>query len=43
MVIAGVRIETLSFSEDPVESKSIPKEGFEGKIDFESDACTCEP
>ena len=40
-MIVEIRIENLYFSEDPVESNSIPKEGFEGKICFESNACTC--
>ena len=37
----GVELEKLSFSEDAAESKSIPKEGFEGDTCLESDAYPC--
>ena len=41
----GVELEIFSFSEDAAESKLIQKEGFEGfegKIDLESDTCACD-
>ena len=37
----GVEIEKFSFSEDALESKSIPKESFEGETCLGSDACVC--
>ena len=41
MLIADIRLETLSFSEDPVELNSILKEGFEVKTCFKLNTCTC--
>ena len=41
VVARGFELEKFSFSEDAVESKSIPKEGFEGETSFELDACVC--
>ena len=41
ILIEEIRLETLSFSEDAVESKWISYEGFEGKMCFKSNACLC--
>ena len=39
MLIAEIRLEKLSLSEDPVELNSIPKEGFDIEMCFESNTC----
>ena len=41
MIIAEIRLEKSSFSEDTVQSKSIAKEVFEGKMFFKSNVCSC--
>ena len=41
-LIAEIKLETSSFSVDPVESKAIPREGFEVKMCFESNTFSFE-